>query len=200
MAQKQIHNFAPQVWEEELKQAQLCLDALEYCGKVDPVALRFHLRLSSIHHSLSEGSPRGPDSMRRTEEWVSIPPDFPPLAPPGSIYGGLAEPQTPDYLLRIPAGVSPKMRQLSCSLLFALCRPWGENPEPQQQIVENKSQLCSPAAEDMEPVQWHCNESQPFSWDTEGMGIGSINARFLDSEEPSGWMPAADVEVILEEI
>lgn len=200
MAQKQIHNFAPQVWEEELKQAQLCLDALEYCGRVDPVALRFHLRLSSIHHSLSEVSPQGADSMRRTEEWVSIPPDFPPLAPPGSIHGGLAEPQTPEYLLRIPARASPKMRQLSCSLLYALCRPWGENPGPQQRVVENRSQQGSPSVESMEAVQWRCSEAQPFSWDTEGMGIGSINACFLDSEEPSGWMPTADVEVIIEEV
>lgn len=193
-----------------MKQAQLCLDALEYCGKVDPVALRFHLRLSSLHHSLSKFSPQGSDSMRRTEEWVSIPPDFPPLGPRVAMEDAMIEHPSPEYLLRIPARANPEMRQLACALLYALCRPWGESTEPepepdsqqqQQQAVENASRHTSnsPSVESLEAMQWHANEDRNFSWDTEGLGIGDINARFMDSEEPSGWLPTADMEVIVEE-
>lgn len=136
--------------------------------------------------------------MRRIEEWVSIPPDLPPLGPLGEAEEAMVQSRSLEYLLRIPARASSRMRQLSCSLLYALCRPWGESPEPRQQAEEIAYQY-SPSAESMEPLQWRSNEDRPFSWDTEGLGIGDIDAYFLDSEEPCGWMPTSDVEVYLEE-
>jgi len=155
IAQKQLHNLPPSSWAEEMRLARVCLDALEFCGELDPIASRFQIRLSGIYAKLQAVSERvinaalwaDPDHFssstsasqlstnevarrRRTEEWVSLPPDFSPMdnstftCPPG------VTPSSPDYLLTIPPGSDKNMAALSFSLLFALCRPWGDRKQP----------------------------------------------------------------------
>ncbi|KAK3359577.1 hypothetical protein B0T25DRAFT_102716 [Lasiosphaeria hispida] len=193
VAQKQIHKFPSSSWLDDLKLAQICLDTLDFCGTIDPVALRFHVRLSGIYGNLVNFSPIDQSSLRRTEEWVTtMPPDFPPLgsthsAPETSTQDG----PSLDYLLAIPRDASKQMINLSFSLLIALCRPWGD---PNKSGVEEQPE---------NQLDWGMEQTLPFSWDMTGMGpkaAESVNVNlFLGSEEPSGWSAADDVELYDEE-
>jgi len=136
VAQKQVHGFPVSSWAGDLKLAQLCLDTLEFCGRIDPVALRFHVRLSAMFKSLATALPSNVDqtARQRTEDWVTMPPDFPPI--PGaaqvnsSVNAMVVEPEqleepNPEYLLTMPKDAKERVAALSHSLLSALCRPWG---------------------------------------------------------------------------
>ncbi|KAK3351128.1 hypothetical protein B0H65DRAFT_108575 [Neurospora tetraspora] len=136
VAQKQVHGFPVSSWAPDLKLAQLCLDTLEFCGRIDPVALRFHVRLSAIFKSLAAALPSKADqtARQRTEDWVTMPPDFPPI--PGatgvnnSVDTPMVDPEQleepdPEYLLTMPKDAKERVVALSHSLLSALCRPWG---------------------------------------------------------------------------
>ncbi|KAK5656726.1 hypothetical protein OQA88_4274 [Cercophora sp. LCS_1] len=201
VAQKQLHKFPPSSWVEDLKQAQLCLDALEFCGTVDPVALRFHVRLSGIYRNLANASPSGLSAMQRTEEWVSLPPDFPPFEDSNESSTAVAQADTSaEYLLTIPPDADPRLQTLCIALLHALCRPWsdakenlpGEKDQPPLSPKERQLQI--------EKLKWDMGSSVlPFKWDATGLGVmnpapENLNC-FMGSDAPSGWSPADDVEV-----
>lgn len=138
-----------------MRLARVCLDTLEYCGELDPVASRFQIRLSSLYaklHNVSEklinaalwadpdhfSSSTGISNLstnevarrKRTEEWLSVPPDFTPMEGSSPVSDATGEdPLSPDYLLTIPPGSDKNMVALSFSLLFALCRPWGDRKQ-----------------------------------------------------------------------
>lgn len=146
-----------------MRLARVCLDTLEYCGELDPIAAKFQIRLSGIYNKLQISSERLTnaallaDSLnlssstgaiistsevarrRRTEDWINVPLDFEPSdyhdEGPSQVpvsrgeYGLGEDPSSPDYLLTIPVGSDKQLVALSYSLLFALCRPWGEREE-----------------------------------------------------------------------
>ncbi|KAK1752920.1 nitrogen assimilation transcription factor nit-4 [Echria macrotheca] len=202
VTQKQIHGFPPSAWEDELKQAQLCLDALEFCGKADSVALRFHTRLSAIHNTLAQASPKGADAMRRTDEWVSIPPDFPPLHIPDEHTDEASEKALAlEYLFRVPAATSPQMKAVAFSLFSALCRPYRESTE---EVIKTERQGSEESADSVDGLRWDYHRGSSFAWDTSGIGLGEVDGaglgRFIDSEEPSGWSLAPDMEVSVEDV
>ncbi|KAK3941039.1 hypothetical protein QBC46DRAFT_111363 [Diplogelasinospora grovesii] len=192
VAQKQLHNLSPSDWADDLKQAQLCLDTLEFCGTIDPVALRFHVRLSGIFLTLAAFVPGGPNAMRRTEEWVSLPPDFPPLSPgegipsefnPNYEFTANGEqvppPLTqdeppPGYLLTIPPDADPQKVNLSFSLLLALCRPWGDpdTKNPSEYNIRDGWRQDPTRFEHthlIQQLEWDFEGTLPFRWDTGGL-------------------------------
>ncbi|KAK4238271.1 hypothetical protein C8A03DRAFT_43965 [Achaetomium macrosporum] len=206
VAQKQLHRFPPSSWAEDMKRARQCLDVLEHCGKMDPVALRFRVRLSGIYSSLSRFVPEGQTpAMQRVEDWVPPPPD----QSDDYTFNGTTpahERHPIEYLFTIPPDPNPQLLSLSFSLLFALCRPWSDTAtlttpldkvEGRQLNPENQSQL-------LEALDWDFGKVTPFRWDTDGMGMLKQGEAvdpscFLDSESPSGWALAEDLEVDMEE-
>jgi hypothetical protein len=110
-----LHRFPPSSWAEDLERAQQCINVLRFCGKVDPVALRFSVRLSEIYNTLAGGYSF--DQGAR---------------------GDMPRPHPISYLFTTPRAspthpTPPGRRALSFALLFALCRPWSEaatNPPP----------------------------------------------------------------------
>lgn len=198
VAQKQLHGLPSPSWMDDLKQARLCLDTLEYCGEIDPVALRFHIRLSSIYADLAKFNPGSHSTMQRTEDWVSMPPDFPPL---GTCLDSATtvDPLSSEYLLTTPPNSSPHLADLAALLLYALCRPWGDQGEDaQNKDVANQTPPSS--GERLHGrLGWNLGSTAPFSWDVSGLGLKSescvITNHFLGSEQPSGWSPAVDIEV-----
>lgn len=94
------------------------------------------MRLSAIFKSLAAALPSKADqtARQRTEDWVTMPPDFPPI--PGatgvnnSVDTPMVDPEQleepdPEYLLTMPKDAKERVVALSHSLLSALCRPWG---------------------------------------------------------------------------
>ncbi|KAK3328166.1 hypothetical protein B0T19DRAFT_423831 [Cercophora scortea] len=224
-AQKLLHNFPASSWINDLHQAQLCLDTLEFCGTIDPVAMRFHIRLSGIFEKLVNCSPRVSQTqtaMQRTEAWLTtVPPDLPcgatvtpevyPDQPTTTDEDDPDNAARADYLLTVPANPNPQIVALSLSLLFALCRPWGERDDEDSATSEKavvvQGGYLTDAARGTGPgagqglgrLQWEMGDASLFQWDTSGMGLGKQEmlspCRFLGSEEPSGWSPTADVEL-----
>ncbi|KAM7214844.1 hypothetical protein V8F06_009752 [Rhypophila decipiens] len=76
---------------------------------------------------------------RRTEDWVTIPADFEPSGyyderlstSPFARENAVSQhdPASSDYLLTIPRGSDKQLAAISHSLLFALCRPWGDRAQ-----------------------------------------------------------------------
>ncbi|KAK3685246.1 hypothetical protein B0T22DRAFT_381754 [Podospora appendiculata] len=232
VAQKLLHNFPAASWINDLHQAQLCLDTLEFCGTIDPIAMRFHIRLSGIFDKLVNCSPRvsaAQTAMQRTEAWVTtMPPDLPcrvdAAAPETATMDDDDDDDdnaTADYLLTVSPNPNPQIVALSLSLLFALCRPWGDRDDKTRasaagseramivQGVQYAGHAGGPAADYDHArgqglpgrLQWELGDASLFQWDTSGMGLGLgmqealSPCRFLGSEEPNGWSATADVEV-----
>ncbi len=197
VAQKQLHRFPPSSWEEDMNRAQQCIDVLGYCGLTDPVALRFRVQLSSIFDSLADYPAYHPDYAQNHPE--------PNTAPPHPI----------TYLFTTPPSPSPELQALSLTLLFALCKPWSDttatatNPTGTvSPSLANSSGAGSSAGGNMhdpqflESLDWDFEKVTPFRWDTDNMGMvltgqgeGLVANCFLDSESPSGWAGAEDLEV-----
>ncbi|KAK1835722.1 hypothetical protein QBC39DRAFT_339461 [Podospora conica] len=199
VAQKQLHKLPSSCWAEDLKQAQLCLDTLEFCGTMDQVALKYHVRLSGIYSNLAGRSSPELNTRQRTEDWViTMPPDLPPMGPFRDAAESAADYAPPDYLVSIPPSADKKLSALARSLLDTLCSPFGDSSDGQQ------GEGCGARAlqgEGSRPKQkaWGMAEDQilPFSWDTSGLGMKPSadiagGNRFLESESPNGWVAAAD--------
>ncbi|GAB1314630.1 hypothetical protein MFIFM68171_04840 [Madurella fahalii] len=210
VAQKQLHGFPPSSWVDEMKQAQKCLDVLEFCGAFDPVALRFRVRLSSIYNKLMVLAPESPmTAMTRVEEWVPPPPDF--QVADGDAATAEGDPGVPaeknvavEYLFTIPPGANEELLLLSYNLLHQLCRPWGDGEgscRPSERLEAGKQLVArDDQSQALETLDWNFAKVSPFRWDTGGIGVSekdvAVDAScFLDSEAPSGWSPAEDVEV-----
>jgi hypothetical protein len=111
IAQKQLHRFPPSSWAEDLARAQQCIDVLSFCGNVDPVALRFSVRLSEIYNTLAGGysfdqGARGNMPELHPISYLFTTPRISPTCPP-----------------------PPGRRALSFTLLFGLCRPWSDDSD-----------------------------------------------------------------------
>jgi hypothetical protein len=193
-----------------MKRAQQCIDVLGYCGAVDPVALRFQVRLSGIYNKLANFSSGPNPMMQRVEDSVDQ---------SSSAEGGVAAnnssnelPHPVEYLFRTPRDPNPALLNLSYSLLFALCRPWSDILSSNISITGSNTagtEAASGVAEMvnaeqssrlLENLGWDFGKVTPFRWDTDGMGMlrdGEVveQSCFLDSEAPSGWTGAEDLEM-----
>lgn len=229
-AQKMLHKHPESSWTEDMNRARGCLDVLRYCGTIDPVALRFLIRLSSIYEKLLEFGETCRSDRQRIEDWVPPPPDLvedPVATPEPEVSSNTSEHTSApsekwEYLLRIPKDADPDLAKLSVSLLYALCRPWGDpnargTTEPTTVTQPCKSEMLERGLPSEKPnffssdVDWSREgASAPFRWDTRSMGICGISNKvtskivpprmgpevmFLGSEEPNGWSPAHDVEI-----
>lgn len=210
VAQKQLHKFPASSWAEEMKQAQHCLDVLEFCGTMDPVALRFRIRLSGIYKALSESSAERHTNMQRVEDWVQPPPN---LSPDNS--GSSYHIPPADYLLTIPPDADEYLLDISYKLMVALCRPWGEAESLKTGLPDVASYLkhggsntgavmsCNMGNASVDrsklvaQLDWDLRKVEPFQWDTQAIirNIDPKEALFLGSEEPSGWSPTGDIVV-----
>lgn len=121
VAQRQAHGFPPSSWADDLKLARQCLDVLGFCGAVDPVALRFRVRLTGIYDSLLSSGHSPQLHRAHIEDWVPPHPDQTQDEVP-------AEPHPVSYMFALPppSMASNALFQLSFSLLFALCKPWSD--------------------------------------------------------------------------
>lgn len=205
VAQKQLHKLPPSYWAEDLKQAQLCLDTLEFCGTMDQVALKYHVRLSGIYSNLA-GRGTSQDQLttttrQRTEDWVTMPPDLPPMGRFRDTAESAADYAPPDYLVSIPPTADKKLSALARSLLDALCSPFGDSSDAQQAANCAAQPLQGGTARREKQKAWGMAQEQmlPFSWDTSGLGLKPStdiagDNRFLESESPNGWVAAADAD------
>ncbi|EAA32473.1 hypothetical protein GE21DRAFT_7520 [Neurospora crassa] len=181
VAQKQVHGFPVSSWAPDLKLAQLCLDTLEFCGRIDPVALRFHVRLSAIFKSLTAALPSNDNqtTRQRTEDWVTMPPDFPPIPGAAGVNNSagtpLVDPEQleepdPEYLLTMPKNAKERVVVLSHSLLSALCRPWGgdEAGPTGTACAQGKSSVATVVKEKAVDEEDIPASSATFRWDHTG--------------------------------
>jgi hypothetical protein len=196
-----------------MKRAQQCIDVLGFCGAADPVALRFRVRLSGIYDSLVSAAEAGTAAatphdvrMQRVADWV-------PPHPDDDEYDERVEPHPVEYLFSVgvQAQVSPALSNLAFSLLFALCRPWTDPASlagvqgatggaAKMGSGEADNRLVGQTLPPLEKLEWDFEKVTPFRWDTDGMGMlrdGEVvgaSGCFLDSEGPSGWREAEDLE------
>ncbi|KAH6641192.1 hypothetical protein F5144DRAFT_642046 [Chaetomium tenue] len=216
VAQKQLHHFPPSAWADDMKRAAQCIDVLGYCGAADPVALRFRVRLSGIYDSLVSAAEANTTAatahdvrMQRVADWV---PPHPDHHGDGTGDGGEGEPHPVEYLFSVgaQAQASPALANLAFSLLFALCRPWtdpaslagvqGTGGGGGGKVGSGGFGGGQVAAPPLEKLEWDFEKVTPFRWDTDGMGmlgegeVAGAGGCFLDSEGPSGWKEAEDLE------
>jgi hypothetical protein len=175
--QKQLHNFDPSSWQDDLSQARICLSTLSFCGSLDPVARKFLDKLEPILASIAAYRPSRPPSASAETN--------------------------PAYLLTIPrpARESPHVT-LSLTLLSMLCQPFSDTATkaPAEELLES-GWRSDPArfehAHLIERLEWDFENSLPFQWnvkDLTGFGIPALADRpfvagkFLGQcSEPSGW-------------
>lgn len=189
VAQKQLHFLPPADINDDLECVRMCLNTLEYCASVDPVAAKFHARLSSIYQRLSENTPHV-DSMFQS---------------PG--LGALAGPSQdlpPEYLLQVPEDGNPELTALALDLLIMLCTPFGgiENKKHVDESITTEWKTDPTRYEHpqlIERLEWNVENSVPFQWDMSQLGSGGssvdlsehlmapLPSRFLSSSHPNGW-------------
>ena len=213
VAQMQLHGIHFTKWVDDLTQAHLCLETLKFCGTIDQIAMQFYTRLLGIFNNLVKFIPKEAQNvLRHTQDWVSLPPDFPPIDPDGHEEHRLPDLTSPDtlytdYLLTIPENTDPQLASISVSLLFAMCRPWGDPSEGNGDSTEctaapqhgwRRDAIRIENSQLLERLSWRFTRRSPFQWDTSSFGMrlpgpSPRSSMFLDSEQPSGWLPAADV-------
>ncbi|KAL2176477.1 uncharacterized protein P884DRAFT_285865 [Thermothelomyces heterothallicus CBS 202.75] len=206
VAQRQLRGFPPSPWAEDMERARQCIEVLGYCGNIDPVALRFRVRLSGIYDSLlsaAAGAPQPTDVDDGRQQNQQQP-----------------EPHPIEYLFTAPPTTPPPdLSDLSLTLLFALCRPWSDpgwlntvGPNGPMDVDVNSSSFSAAAGGGadqrtkqqmmLDKLEWDFEKITPFRWDTGSMGpmlcgAGEVvgTSCFLDSDAPSGWKRAEDIEV-----
>ncbi|KAK7996031.1 hypothetical protein PG991_015498 [Apiospora marii] len=173
VAQKQVHNFVVQQWQEELMKAAHCLQVLEFCGTLDPVARQFHTELSAIHRLLDQTSPRA-NPEGTTAELVNLPPAEQPLSPASQ----------GRYLLTIPPNADPDRAQLSAALLGMLCNPFGNHSFrklAEETVLTRRwtggstDPTRHEATQMIERLDWDYESAQPFRLNVGSLALGSGN-------------------------
>lgn len=206
VAQKVLHNIPPSEWLDDLKHAQLCLDTLQFCGTIDPIALSFYEFLAGAYDTLSRTRSRGGSNEQTkiddSREWVSFPPELLPMDKHSTHDSSSSLPD--GYLISTPPGGDRELKELSLSLLSVVCRPWDDPAEArlrsqQQSLDMLRAKEGDPRTAQLLTSNWDYTGSSTFRWDTGAMGFGPGGAAeeccFMGSEEPSGWTPVAEVEV-----
>ncbi|KAK6848816.1 hypothetical protein PG995_012649 [Apiospora arundinis] len=173
VAQKQVHNFVVDQWQEELMKAAHCLRVLEFCGSLDPVAAQFHRELSAIHRLLDQTSP-GVNPAGTTAELVNLPASDQPLSP--ASHGR--------YLLTIPPNADPSRAQISAALLGMLCNPFGNHSFrklAEETVLTRRwtggstDPTRHEATQMIERLDWDYESAQPFRLNVGSLALGSGN-------------------------
>ncbi|GAW22559.1 hypothetical protein ANO14919_120990 [Xylariales sp. No.14919] len=192
-------------YEENLQNIQHCLKALDFCSSQDPVAARFHETLLPLYRSLMEKYANQPES--------------PAMSNAGT---GDQDPPNPEASY----GPNQPLEKLSNDLLAMLCRPFGDpsNREESRKSL-HVSYKTAPSRHEhqclMEKLDWDFEDSAPFEWDPEMLGISAnriaqlnryaadgetsgffhsgpgapVRSQFIDSSQPSGWASAAHLQM-----
>ncbi|OIW30222.1 hypothetical protein CONLIGDRAFT_714604 [Coniochaeta ligniaria NRRL 30616] len=188
VAQKQVHKMDPSSWEEDLAQAQTCLDALEYCGTLDPVAVKFYERLSIIFQTLSRYAPTPEhqpvsSSTPATKTIRASSSSSSPLSSPTQettrqhpgrlIYDPVLEPHPFAYLFTIPANGNSASARLSVSLLRTLSRPYDNPNNPTDADAKDQAACDGYAAdgnpwEQKLPLRSSSDVGGSLDWDMQG--------------------------------
>ncbi|KAI0441934.1 hypothetical protein F4803DRAFT_562707 [Xylaria telfairii] len=173
---KLVSSSVPSSYEDNMKNASLCLEALAYCGAADPVARRFHEKAQAVYNSDVDMRDAGvedrngnlgvlPTSCRLSIKELSF-----------------------DLLVMLcrPFG-DPSYRESTKESLAATHR-------------SDPSRCEHPVL--VERLEWDFEDSVPFQWNPEMLGFGNAESgtsgegsaqntqpgnRFLDSRHPSGW-------------
>ncbi|KAI1391592.1 uncharacterized protein F4822DRAFT_442532 [Hypoxylon trugodes] len=195
ISQKQAANLDPLTWKGDMANAKLCLEALTFCGSLDPVAARFHDRLSTIYESLLSLSQVGATSFPGSYSFDETSQET----------SATNAPTTSTLNPPLPVQASPS--QLSFDLLELLCRPFGDPSHKEMSKECLASESCDPTRYEhpqlVTRLDWDFESKAPFVWSLHTLGIGSGEAslpgpqylgrlprrHFLDSTTPSGWVP-----------
>ncbi|KAK8017784.1 hypothetical protein PG993_014110 [Apiospora rasikravindrae] len=173
VAQKQVHNFVVQEWQEELMKAAHCLRVLEFCGTLDPVAAQFHRELSAIHRLLDQTAP-GSNPEGTTAELVNMPAAPQPLSTASQ----------GRYLLTIPPNADADRAQLSAALLGMLCNPFGNHSFrklAEETVLTRRwtggstDPTRHEATQMIERLDWDYESAQPFRLNVGSLALGSGN-------------------------
>jgi hypothetical protein len=173
VTQKQLHNFEPSEWQDDMMRVADCLSVLEYCASLDPVAARFHEQLKGLVHRLREQEQILLDA--RLKQGVDTQSRVQSSAWGGSMKStGCSPVDQPKrdftYLLDIPANSDPKSVDLSLQLLGIVCRPFcGRDNEQGAEKVVNEAWVTDPSRYEMQHMvarlDWDFASSEPFHWD-----------------------------------
>lgn len=150
-----------------------CLQVLEFCGTLDPVARQFHAELSAIHRLLDQTAPRA-NPAGTTAELVNLPAAEQPLSPASQ----------GRYLLTIPPNADPDRAQLSAALLGMLCNPFGNHSFrklAEETVLTRRwaggsaDPTRHEATQMIERLDWDYESAQPFRLNVGSLALGSGN-------------------------
>ncbi|KAI9163768.1 nitrate assimilation regulatory protein nirA [Paramyrothecium foliicola] len=113
VVQEQLHGVSRAVWEENLELTSKCLSVLEYCGRMDPVAAKFHQSLTGYYDRVAHLPLPGVMELSR-EATMTVE----AMSTAASEDGG--------YLLHIPPNADPRRAALAKELLRLVCVPFGD--------------------------------------------------------------------------
>lgn len=223
VVQKQLHNFNPSTWQEDIDNVKDCLSALEFCGSLDRVAAQFHERLGAIFQEVLAYSIPNGVSMDTDDHQTTSPSrgTFTPMEGDGEARQQQPQPVDHAYLLDIPAQADRSHTRLSFLLLMILSQPFGD-PDTKEAAELNlkKHWLTHPSRYEYpqmaDRVDWNLESRHMFQWDLSKINIPSLDTMvseqpssedvtnfglsdsmspvsFLGSTEPSGWTSAASL-------
>ncbi|KAI0512683.1 hypothetical protein F5B22DRAFT_614851 [Xylaria bambusicola] len=201
-------------YEDELKNTRLCLETLTYCGAADPVASLFLDKAQGIYNSLINHIEKLTEILREShQEPVDTVDSSAGRGTTDNPTGRTlqddntrASDDGPEFL---SASYQRSVEDLSYDLLELLCRPFGD-PSHREGSKESlaATQKLDPSRYEhpvlLERLEWDFEDSAPFRWNSEVLGLGNIDTgtsqggegsvqntramnRFLDSTHPSGW-------------
>ncbi len=204
VAQKQVHNFDPATWKDDLDHAKLCLDILSFCSKADPVAAKHHEKLINIHNNLlSNMDPTAGngeilavdiDVIQNQAALFSFPGSFPTSFERGPMDGS--------YLLTFPPNADPLRVRLSNTLLAMLCQPGGDISTKLFAAEDGGSSSYNDrewiyTAQSDEALDWDSRSRDPLEWDVRNLsdiGDGSNHrSPFESGTMPSGEPPPQEI-------
>ncbi|KAK5627723.1 hypothetical protein RRF57_003438 [Xylaria bambusicola] len=201
-------------YEDELKDTRLCLETLTYCGAADPVASRFLDKAQGIYNSLIDHIEKLTEVLKDSrQEPVAMVDSSAGSGTTGNLAEETLQDGNTQAINSVPGVLSASYQRsvedLSYDLLELLCRPFGD-PSNRR---DSKESLAATHKSDpsryehpvlVERLEWDFEDSTPFRWNPEVLGLGNIDNgrseegevsaqdtqamnRFLDSTHPNGW-------------
>ncbi|KAI1758787.1 hypothetical protein GGR53DRAFT_471995 [Hypoxylon sp. FL1150] len=215
VSQKQARGEDSAEWEDGAQHIRSCLAVLRFCASADPVAAKFHARLSDICKSLSIYDPNPTAASTSSPEHGRG----------ASSSAAAGAPTTADQ--SSPARAQDSPSEVSFGLLELLCRPFGDLSYREFTMDSLASEQRSDPTRYEHPhlverLDWDYENKALIEWDTQNLGITSSSGaaagaddltgnvdmtlpgpydlrqqhpgnRFLDSARPSGWAALGEV-------
>lgn len=207
VAQKQLHGYSELDCEDDLIQAEKCLQVLSWCGQADCVARRFHDKLQPYYDILKTsnsdvvGREEGINgrTLDQSGNGNSISESSHAGANLGTSYGRNAT-FGPHLIFTFPPGET-HLHTVSRELLKLVGRPFG-NDEGGEETDESTMTACSPDFMTLDAIllpnkerDWRLEVISPFSWQhpdwdrwCEDTGEErNVSRRELRSDSPQGY-------------